>query len=103
MEQYLDSSFGITPEPEIVCTEELFVTIEEEECLQHGHVAFSYAFADTETAIRARKHVAELMEQEDSYDLDLWLDAMADVFGVDMVWAPEVRNGRIQFDAVVWA
>jgi hypothetical protein len=103
MNQYVDDSFGIYPEADIVCAEDLFVLIGEEECLQHGHVAYSYAFADTEAGIRAQKLVAELMEREDPYDLDLWVDAMADVFGVDMVWAPSVRNGRIQFDAVVWA
>jgi len=103
MEQYVDNSFGIYPEDDIVCTEDLFVLVKEEECNNQLHTGYTYAFAATEAGIRAQKLVAELMEREDPYDLDLWVDAMADVFGVDMVWAPSVHNGRIQFDAVVWA
>jgi len=86
----------------IVCTEDLFVLIEEDEH-SAGHTGYTYAFADTKAGIRALEHVSGLMEQEDSYDLELWIDAMADVFGVDMVWAPIVHNDRITFNAVAWA
>jgi hypothetical protein len=43
------------------------------------------------------------MKQEDSYDLDLWLDAVVNALGVDMAWAPVVRNDRIEIPTVVWA
>ena len=103
MEQYVDDSFGIYPEADAPLTEELFVVIREEECLQHGHVEYVFAFADTEAGTKTQKHVAELMKQEDSYDLDLWLDAVVAALGVDMVWAPVVRNDRIEIPAVLWA
>ena len=103
MEQYVDDSFGIYPEADAPLTEDLFVCIDEVECLQHGHVEYVFTFADTEAGIKAQKHVAELMKQEDSYDLDLWLDAVVDCFGTDLAWAPVVRNDRIEISTVLWA
>ena len=106
MNQYVESTHPalqqICASDAITCTEDLFVLVEEEEN-PNGHVGYTYAFADTEAGIKAHMHVSELMEREDSYDLDLWLDAMVEVFGVDMVWAPVVRNERLEFEAVVWA
>lgn len=107
MNQYVEPAHPVLQQTcaddAIVCTEDLFVLVKEEECNNQLHVAYVYTFADTEAGIRAHKLVSELMEREDPYDLDLWLDAMVDVFGVDMVWAPVVRNERIEFEAVVWA
>lgn len=103
MEQYVDDSFGIYPEADAPLTEDLFVCIHEEECNNQFHVEYTYTFADTEAGTKTQKHVAELMKQEDSYDLDLWLDAVVDALGVDMAWAPVVRNDRIEIPTVVWA
>lgn len=86
-----------------VCTKDLFVLTKEEEDLRTGHVAYTFNFATTEAGTMAQQHVSELMEQEDSYNLDLWLDAMADELGVDHVSAPGVHNDRIEFTAVAWA
>jgi hypothetical protein len=106
MNQYVEPAHPvlqqICADDAIFCTEDLFMLVEEEEH-PNGHVGYTYTFANTEAGIMAHKLVSELMEREDPYDLDLWLDAMVDVFGVDTVWAPVVRNERIEFEAVVWA
>ena len=107
MNQYIEPAHPvlqqICADDAIFCTEDLFVLVEEEEH-PNGHSGYTYTFANTEAGIRAHMHVSELMEKEDPpYELHLWLDAMTEVFGVDMIWAPVVRNERIEFEAVVWA
>ena len=99
MNQYLEL---YPADDDIVCTEDLFTLVDEEEH-PNGHVGYTYTFASTEAGIRAHALVSELMEREDPYDLDLWLDAMVEELGLDMAWTPVVRNERIEFPAVVWA